>query len=73
MNPDPTQQDQIEDETAIHLLVEGEVEIVQRLLRIAELRLFASAFQQPRAAPVQFVRNQASLWPRRQDGRPALS
>jgi hypothetical protein len=36
---------QIEDKAAIHLLVEVEVEVVERLLRIAKLRLLAPALQ----------------------------
>ena len=46
---------QVEDQTAIHLRVEGEVEVVQRLLRVAEGGLFAPPLQQPIAAPGQFV------------------
>jgi len=37
---------QIEDEAAIHLLVEVEVEVVQGLLGVTELRLLAPALQQ---------------------------
>ncbi len=50
---------QIEDQTAIHLRVETEVEIIQSSLRVAEGCLFAPPFQQPVAAPGQFVRDQA--------------
>ncbi|HEX6496609.1 MAG TPA: hypothetical protein VF018_14060 [Acidobacteriaceae bacterium] len=50
---------QIEDQATIHLRVEGEVEVVQGLLRVAEGRLFAAPLQQPIAAPVQLVGDQA--------------
>src|SRR5579883_2299796 len=50
---------QVEDQTAIHFGVEGEVEVVQGLLRVAKGRLLAPALLQPLAAPPQFVRDQA--------------
>jgi len=50
---------QIEDQTAIHLGVETEVEVIQSSLRVAEGRLFTSPFQQTDAASGQFVRDQA--------------
>ena len=50
---------QVEDQTAIHLRIEVEVEVVERLLRIAEGGLFAPALQQSVAAPGQFVGDQA--------------
>src|SRR5580704_5559008 len=50
---------QIEDHAAIHLRVKAEVEIIQSSLRVAECCLFAPPFQQPVAAPGQFVRDQA--------------
>jgi hypothetical protein len=37
---------QIEDQTAIHLGIEGEVEVVEGFLRIAKPGLLAPAFQQ---------------------------
>src|SRR5271157_4443578 len=49
---------QIEDQAAIHLLVEGEVEVVEGLLGVAELRLFFPPLQQALATPSQFVGNQ---------------
>ena len=49
---------QVEDQAAIHLRIEGEVEVVQRLVRIAEGGLFAPALQQPVAAPGEFVGDQ---------------
>ena len=36
---------QIEDQTAIHLGVEGEVEVIEGSLRIAKLRLLSAAIQ----------------------------
>lgn len=50
---------QVEDQAAIHLRVEVEVEIVEGFLRIAKLSLFAPAVQQSLAAAVEFVRDQA--------------
>src|SRR5271166_5906170 len=38
---------QVEHQAAVHLLVEGEVEVVEGSLRVAELRLFTSPLQQP--------------------------
>jgi hypothetical protein len=49
---------QIEDQAAIHLLVEGEVEVVEGLLGIAELGLLCPPLQQALAAPGQFVGDQ---------------
>ena len=49
---------QIEDQTAIHLRVEIEVELVQGLVRVAELGLFAPAVEQPFAPPAQLVADQ---------------
>jgi hypothetical protein len=43
---------QIEDKTAIHFWVEGEVEVVQRPVRVAERSLFAAPFQQTSQLPV---------------------
>ena len=50
---------QIEDQTAIHLLVEIEVEVVEGPLWIAKLGLLAPSFQQSVAATREFVRDQA--------------
>lgn len=44
---------------AVHLGVEGEVEVVQRLVGIAEAGLFAASFQQTVGAAGEFVRDQA--------------
>jgi hypothetical protein len=46
---------QVEDQTPVHLLVKVEIEVVERHLRIAKLRLFASPFQQSVAAASQFI------------------
>ena len=50
---------EVEDQTAIHLRIEVEVEVVERLLRIAEGGLFAPPLQQAVAAPGQLVGDQA--------------
>src|SRR4029434_365688 len=50
---------QVEDQAAIHLGIEVEVEVVKRLLRIAEGCLLAPSLQQAVAAPGQFVGDQA--------------
>jgi hypothetical protein len=49
---------QIEDQAAIHLLIEGEVEVVEGLLGVAELRLLCPSLQQALAAPGEFVGDQ---------------
>src|SRR5205807_1462654 len=46
---------QIENQASVHLLVEVEIEIVERHLRIAKLCLFAAPFQQSVAATSQFI------------------
>jgi hypothetical protein len=50
---------QIEDQASIHLFIEVEVEVVERSLRITELCLFASSFQQSITATSEFVGHQA--------------
>ena len=50
---------EIENQTAIHLGIESEVEVVEGFLRIAKLGLLAPAFQQTVATPGEFVRDQA--------------
>jgi hypothetical protein len=49
---------QVKDQTAVHLRVEGEVEVIQRSLRIAECGLLAPSFQQAITAPGQLVADQ---------------
>src|SRR2546430_3221248 len=49
---------QVEDQTAIHLLVEVEVEVVESALRVAKLGLLGPALQQAIAATSEFVRDQ---------------
>src|ERR1019366_6765201 len=49
---------QVEDQAAIHLLVEGEVEVVEGLVGVAELRLLFPPLQQALAPPGQFVGDQ---------------
>src|SRR5260370_42363241 len=46
---------QIEHQAAIHLRVEGEVEVVQSLMRVAEGGLFAPAIQESLTAAGQLV------------------
>src|SRR5215472_7803771 len=48
----------MENQTAIHLSVEGEVEVVESSLRITKLGLLPAAFEQSVTAPPQFVRHQ---------------
>jgi hypothetical protein len=50
---------QVEDQTAIHLLVEVEVEVVDGCLRVAKLSLLGPALQQAIAATSELVRDQA--------------
>ena len=49
---------QIEDQTAIHLLVEVKVEIVECGLWIAKPGFLSPALQQPVASASQFIGNQ---------------
>jgi len=49
---------QVEDQTAIDLRVEIEIEIVQRLLRVAEGGLLAPPLQQALAASGEFIGDQ---------------
>ena len=50
---------QIENQAPIHLLVEIEIEVVERFLWITELRLFSPPFQQSVAAASEFIGHQA--------------
>jgi hypothetical protein len=50
---------QIEDQAAIHLLVESEVEVVEGLLGVAELGLLFPPLQQALATQGEFVGDQA--------------
>src|SRR4051812_20897767 len=50
---------EVEDQAAIHLGIECEVEVVERAIGIAESCLFATAFEQPIGAARQFIRYQA--------------
>ena len=50
---------EIEDQTAIHLLVESEVEVVEGLLGVAELGLLFPTLQQALATQGEFVGDQA--------------
>src|ERR1035441_10200429 len=49
---------QVKHQAAIHLRIEGEVEVVQLLVRVAECGLLAPAIQQSLAAAGQFVAHQ---------------
>jgi hypothetical protein len=49
---------EIEDQTAVHLGIEAEVETIERLVRIAEAGVFAAPFEQAVRAPGEFVRDQ---------------
>ena len=50
---------QIEDQAAIHLLIESEVEVVEGLLGVAELGLLFPPLQQALATQGEFVGDQA--------------
>jgi hypothetical protein len=50
---------QLEDQTAIHLFVEVEVEVVEGPERVAELGLFAPALQHAVGAAGEFIGDQA--------------
>ena len=49
---------EVEDEAAAHLGVEGEVEIVERLVRVAEAGVFTAPFEEAVGAPGKFVGDQ---------------
>ena len=49
---------EVEDQAAVHLGIEGEVEVVERLVGIAEGGLFAAPFQQAVRAACEFVADQ---------------
>src|ERR1019366_5351352 len=55
---DPVRGSQFEDQIAIHPGIELEVEVVQALVRIAELRLFVASLQEPLATAGQLIRDQ---------------
>ena len=55
---DPVRGGQIEDQVAIHPGVELEVEVVQALVGVAELRLFVASFQKPLATAGQLIGDQ---------------
>lgn len=50
---------QLKDQAAIHLLVEGEIEVVEGPERIAELGLLAPALQHAVGATGEFIGDQA--------------
>jgi hypothetical protein len=49
---------QVEDQAAIHLLIEGKVEVIEGLLGVAELGLLCPPLQQALATPSEFVGDQ---------------
>ena len=55
---DPGGSSQVEDQTAIHLWIELEVEVVELLVCVAELRLLVAPLQQPPAATGELVGDQ---------------
>ena len=55
---DPAGSGQVEDQTAIHLWIELEVEVIQLLVGVTELRLLVAPLQQPLAATGKFVGDQ---------------
>ncbi len=50
---------QVEYQAAIHLRIEGEVKVVQSLVRVAEGGLFAPAIQEPLTAAGKLIADQA--------------
>jgi hypothetical protein len=50
---------EIEHQTAIHLTVEVEIEVIEALLRVSELGLFFSSLQQSLATTSEFVGDEA--------------
>lgn len=50
---------EVEDEAAVHLGVEGEVEVIECLVGIAEAGVLAAPFEQAVGAACEFVRDQA--------------
>src|SRR5580693_7078518 len=50
---------QIEDQTAIHFWIEGEVEVIQSAVGVAEAGLFATAVEQAIRAAREFIGNKA--------------
>jgi hypothetical protein len=50
---------QIEHQAAIHFRVKTKVKVIERVMRVAEGSLFPAALNQPLAAPIQLVSNQA--------------
>ena len=55
---DPVRRSQVEDKTAVHLWIELEVEVVELLVCITELRLLVAPLQQSPAATGEFVGDQ---------------
>src|ERR1700691_4744810 len=55
---DPCGGGQVEDQTAVHLWVELEVEVIQLLVWVTELRLLVAPLQQSLAATGKFVGDQ---------------
>ena len=49
---------QIEHQTAVHLRIESEIEVVQRLVGVAKAGLLSAALQQAIRAPGEFIRDQ---------------
>jgi len=58
---DPACSGQVEDETAIHLGIELEVEVVQLLIGVTELGLLVAPFQQSLTATGEFVRDRHGI------------
>ena len=55
---DPAGSGQIEDQTAVHLWIKLEVEIISALVSVTELRLFVASVQQTLTAAGKFVGDQ---------------
>ena len=48
----------IEDQATVHLRVEGEVKVIESLVRVAEAGVFAAPFEEAIGAPGEFVGDQ---------------
>jgi hypothetical protein len=55
---DPCRSGQVEDQTTVHLWIELEVEVIELLVWVTELRLLVAPLQQPLAATGKFVGDQ---------------
>jgi hypothetical protein len=55
---DESARGEIEYQTAVHLRIESEIEVVERLVGVAKAGLLSAAVQQAIRAPGEFIRDQ---------------